>query len=332
MAIPTSNTTVAYYAQLLKGNYAKGVANLEFIMQSPATAQDLLNTPEVLPVIYGVNDRNSAALIKVMQKYGHGDVTLLSFLNTLLGTDYETLSALASSPEGMSAVIASLPATNAFASSAAAIQAVIDATTATYIPLAYMFESDLMFQAVARWTESYEVLQSSPSDQQAGYAVSALIGVAPHQPMSVLVASAAHMSSITESAAARLAVSVMRQGMYQAVRNITAVAAIDASADWAATLATNPRIANVEYPIATGRVVRLDTPVYIINQMPNNTAASSVNLNLYSRANGATAALSQNVPGATVSPVGISFTRIENQKSSVTTVATVTYKCIPCEL
>ena len=104
MAIPANNADVAFYSQLLKGNMAKGIANLERIMQNPQTAEEFANNLGAAQTIFGVGDQNSRELLEVVSKHGWADRTATTWLNTFFDWTYEGLQKMVDDPVAVEAI------------------------------------------------------------------------------------------------------------------------------------------------------------------------------------------------------------------------------------
>jgi len=79
-----------YYTLLFKGNYKKGVNILKNIMENPILADELVNSPIALGVIYNVDDKNSAELVNVMNGYSNYTNKIFITLLKTLGIDTGT--------------------------------------------------------------------------------------------------------------------------------------------------------------------------------------------------------------------------------------------------
>jgi len=84
-----------FWQDVLSGDWSDGVTYLESIMQNPNSAHDFFVNGTGLQMIYGIETKNSAALIDVIERYGHGDRAITSYLNSLFGWDYADIAAIA---------------------------------------------------------------------------------------------------------------------------------------------------------------------------------------------------------------------------------------------
>ena len=129
-AISMNNRDVVFWAAYLKGNWRKGITNLEYIMQNPETAQEFLDNGRGLQLIYGITDRNSAALIAVIEKYGYADPAITQYFNMSFGWNYVDMADIAASSTAMAAVAASSTAMTAVINTPTALNAVVSSSTA----------------------------------------------------------------------------------------------------------------------------------------------------------------------------------------------------------
>jgi hypothetical protein len=215
MPIPVNNSDVMYYTQLLKGNWKKGATNLSYIMQNPTTAAELINNGNALLVIYGVTDRNSAALADVMEYYGYGDAAITKWLNYWGGWSYSNMTAIAASSTAMNIIAASSTAMNIIVASSTAMTAIAASSTAmtaislSYVAVAAVWMSPTAIGIVQANSTAYNILITGSNNTVIiGKAVCIMAGLNPdsYANMSAVAASSVAMSAVAASSVARSAI------------------------------------------------------------------------------------------------------------------------------
>ena len=215
MNIQRNIMDVAFWAGYLKGNWAKGVTNLEYIMQTPSTARTFIENRHGLQLVYGVVDRNSQQLIEVLAQYGWEEQAITTYLNHLMNWNFVDTNAIAASSMAMATIATNTTAAIAITRSPTAMTAVAASSTA----MTAIATSTIAMTAVAASSTAAIAIAQSPTAMTAVVASSTA--------MTALAASSIAMGSIAASPTAMAAIAASSTAMTAAAESVVARTAIE---------------------------------------------------------------------------------------------------------
>jgi len=125
-----NNNELNRQALRYKKNYIKGVFNLIYVFQVPRAAREFIADGNGLMIVYGTEDRNSAQLVDVIERYGYGDQAMTRYLNIFFEQDIADMTAYADSEVAMTKIAESPTASYPLASSATAMKVIAASSTA----------------------------------------------------------------------------------------------------------------------------------------------------------------------------------------------------------
>ena len=263
MIIHDSNLDITFWAEYLKGNWRKGITNLEYIMQAPQSAEAFILNRHGLQLIYGIEDRNSVQLREVIERHGWADLAIAMYFNQLFSWNYRN----------WSEIILNAAAMETIASNKVAIETMRDSDTAmravatSYIAVAAIVQENDAFSAIMDRSEAGAIF-AEMDITVAGKMTAILIGKNPNDfddmnsvisntaALGAMVESEVAMRGVVASSTAMTAVAASSTAMAAVGANATARAAIVASSAATSALASSPLIDSVSGTVAGDTTIR----------------------------------------------------------------------------